>query len=59
VSGAALHRLAFLALIGLMLAIGPVACGKKGDPVLPNGAKDQYPQSYPGSSDEQTGVFSN
>ena len=32
---------------------------KKGDPVLPNGQKDDYPQSYPQSTDPQTGVFSN
>jgi len=35
-----------------------VACGKKGDPVLPEGKKDDYPRTYPTSSDPQTGVFS-
>jgi predicted small lipoprotein YifL len=50
------------AVISLLLALGIattlVACGKKGDPVLPNGQKDNYPASYPQSSDPQTGVFS-
>jgi predicted small lipoprotein YifL len=43
----------------LVAAVAVAACGKKGDPVLPNGQKDDYPQSYPQSSDPQTGVFSN
>ena len=35
-----------------------IACGKKGDPTLPDGKKDDFPSSYPKSSDPQTGVFS-
>ena len=50
------------ALISLLLALAVattlVACGKKGDPTLPKGQKDNYPASYPQSSDPQTGVFS-
>jgi len=45
------------AIVGLALSLG--ACGKKGDPVLPDGAKDQYPHTYPQSTAPQTGVFSN
>ena len=50
------------ALISLLLALSVatalVACGKKGDPTLPNGQKDSYPATYPQSSEPQTGVFS-
>jgi predicted small lipoprotein YifL len=50
------------ALISLLLAFAVattlVACGKKGDPTLPKGEKDNYPATYPQSSDPQTGVFS-
>ena len=58
-SAATVHRLALGVLLGLVLAFGVAACGKKGDPVLPNGQTDKYPQNYPTSTDEQTGVFSN
>jgi predicted small lipoprotein YifL len=42
----------------LAVATALVACGKKGDPTLPEGKKDDYPHTYPQSSDPQTGVFS-
>jgi predicted small lipoprotein YifL len=53
----ALHTFFALALM-LAVATSLVACGKKGDPVLPEGKKDDYPHTYPQSSDPQTGVFS-
>jgi predicted small lipoprotein YifL len=43
----------------LVAAVAMTACGKKGDPTLPNGQKDGYPSSYPQSADPQTGIFSN
>ena len=50
-------------LLVTLLALGlsgvVTGCGKKGDPVLPDGQKDSYPSSYPQSTDPQTGVFSN
>ena len=52
------HSLIAFAL-ALLIAASLVACGKKGDPTLPNGQKDSYPASYPQSSSPQTGVFSN
>jgi predicted small lipoprotein YifL len=48
-----------LAVLVLSAVVAVAACGKKGDPVLPNGEKDKFPQQYPQSSDPQTGVFSN
>jgi len=45
-------------LLALSVATALVACGKKGDPTLPQGKKDDYPKTYPQSSDPQTGVFS-
>jgi predicted small lipoprotein YifL len=59
VKPALLHRLAFGALLGLVIAFGIVGCGKKGDPVLPDGQTDKYPHSYPQTTDPQTGIFSN
>jgi predicted small lipoprotein YifL len=51
------HRLIAVTLLAAVIAVA--ACGKKGDPVLPNGEKDHYPASYPQSTEPQTGVFSN
>jgi predicted small lipoprotein YifL len=48
----------FALLLALIVATTLVACGKKGDPTLPNGQKDNFPATYPRSSDPQTGVFS-
>jgi predicted small lipoprotein YifL len=48
----------FALLLAFGVATGLVACGKKGDPTLPNGQKDNYPSTYPKSADPQTGVFS-
>jgi predicted small lipoprotein YifL len=48
----------FTLLLAFAVATALVACGKKGDPTLPNGQKDSYPATYPQSSDPQTGVFS-
>jgi predicted small lipoprotein YifL len=45
-------------LLAIAVATGLFACGKKGDPTLPNGQKDNFPATYPQSSDPQTGVFS-
>ena len=45
-------------LLAFAVATTLVACGKKGDPTLPNGQKDSYPSTYPKSTDPQTGVFS-
>ena len=52
-----IHRLAAVLILSAVAAVA--ACGKKGDPVLPNGQKDNYPHTYPQSTDPQTGVFSN
>ena len=52
-----LHSLVALVL-ALAVATSLVACGKKGDPTLPEGKKDDYPSTYPKSADPQTGVFS-
>ncbi|HEX2580424.1 MAG TPA: hypothetical protein VHL08_00420 [Dongiaceae bacterium] len=35
----------------------PVACGKKGPPVLSPGEHDDFPRHYPSSTDPQRGVF--
>mgnify|MGYP001553912989 CR=1 FL=1 len=51
------HRLMAVLMVAALVAVA--ACGKKGDPVLPNGQKDDYPHTYPQSTDPQTGVFSN
>jgi predicted small lipoprotein YifL len=51
------HR--FIAVVILVAVVAVAACGKKGDPILPDAKKDDFPQSYPQSSDPQTGVFSN
>jgi predicted small lipoprotein YifL len=54
-----MNRHAFIAaLLALAVASALAACGKKGDPTLPNGQKDNYPASYPQSTQPQTGVFS-
>ncbi|MES1150246.1 MAG: hypothetical protein ABUL54_00020 [Dongia sp.] len=52
-----IHR--FIAVLIFAALIAVAAGGKKGDPVLPDGQKDSYPQSYPNNTDPQTGVFSN
>jgi predicted small lipoprotein YifL len=52
-----MHSLVAL-LLALAVATSLVACGKKGDPTLPEGKKDDFPRTYPTSSDPQTGVFS-
>ena len=60
-SGASAYRMVhtFFALaLMLTVATALVACGKKGDPTLPKGQKDDYPRTYPTNSDPQTGVFS-
>ena len=55
-----MNRHAAISLVlALCVAATLVACGKKGDPMLPNGQKDNYPASYPQSTQPQTGVFSN
>jgi predicted small lipoprotein YifL len=51
------HTVASL-LLAFAVATALVACGKKGDPTLPNGQKDSYPSTYPKSTEPQTGVFS-
>jgi predicted small lipoprotein YifL len=50
------HVLALLLAVAVAMTLA--ACGKKGDPVLPNGQKDSYPATYPQSTDPQTGIFS-
>jgi predicted small lipoprotein YifL len=52
-----IHR--FIAVLFFAMLIAVAACGKKGNPVLPDGQKDSYPRSYPNNTDPQTGVFSN
>lgn len=42
-------RIALALLLALAIA-GPLgACGKKGDPQLPEGKTDQFPSKYPSS----------
>ncbi len=53
----ALHR--FMAAVLVTAVVAVAACGKKGDPVLPDGQKDSFPHQYPQSTEPQTGVFSN
>jgi predicted small lipoprotein YifL len=48
----------FALLLALAVATSLVACGKKGDPTLPKGQKDDFPRSYPTNTDPQSGVFS-
>lgn len=41
-------RRVILLVLALMLAGGALAaCGKKGDPSLPEGESDQFPRRYP------------
>jgi predicted small lipoprotein YifL len=49
---------AFAILLAVAVAASLVACGKKGDPTLPQGKKDDYPHSYPQSTEPQSGVIS-
>jgi predicted small lipoprotein YifL len=51
-------RCVLAVLLVTILAGAVTGCGKKGDPVLPPGQKDDYPASYPQSTAPQTGVFS-
>ena len=39
------------------LALTSAGCGRKGDPVLPPGQTDTFPNQYPKTTDPQTGVF--
>ena len=55
----AVTRLMLCLLLASFVASLVVACGKKGDPVLPKGQSDNYPASYPQSTQPQTGVISN
>jgi len=48
----------FSLLLAFAVATAVVGCGKKGDPTLPEGKKDNFPRTYPQASDPQTGVFS-
>jgi predicted small lipoprotein YifL len=38
---------AALMLLALAAALATSACGKKGDPTVPDGGKDDYPRQYP------------
>ena len=38
---------AALLLLALAAALASSACGKKGDPTLPEGETDKYPRQYP------------
>ena len=38
---------AALMLLALAAALSTSACGKKGDPTLPEGQTDKYPRVYP------------
>jgi len=55
------HSLAFAARLCLILALAATCltagCGKKNDPVLPNGQTDHFPGQYPSSAEPQQGVF--
>ena len=41
------RRRALLFLAGALTACLPAACGRKGDPELPEKRKDSYPRNYP------------
>ena len=49
-------KLGMIALIAA-LALTSAGCGRKGDPVLPPGKTDTFPNHYPKTTDPQTGVF--
>ena len=49
-------KLGMIALIAA-LALAQAGCGRKGDPVLPPGQTDTFPNQYPKTTDPQTGVF--
>lgn len=40
-------RAAVIVLALVAVGLGPAACGKKGDPMLPEGQTDNYPRRYP------------
>jgi predicted small lipoprotein YifL len=46
----AMRRLA-LALLLLLPALAPAACGVKSDPELPPGQSDDFPRKYPSAED--------
>jgi len=51
-----LDRTTLLMLLALA-ALAPAGCGKKGQPVLPPGQTDTFPNQYPKSTEPQQGVF--
>jgi predicted small lipoprotein YifL len=53
-----IHRVALGLLLAAVIGAALASCGKRGDPVLPNGESDNYPATYPQSNAPQTGVFS-
>lgn len=44
--------------VAVSLALSVAACGRKGDPYLPKGQQNTYPDQYPKSTQPQSGVFS-
>ena len=52
-----LARGCVVAAIGLALFLALAACGRKNQPVLPEGQTDQFPRQYPTSTEPQQGVF--
>jgi len=53
----ALRRSCVVTAIGLALILALTACGRKNQPVLPEGQTDQFPRQYPTSTEPQQGVF--
>lgn len=46
-----------LPVLALMALTSLAACGKNGEPILPNGKQDDFPKQYPSRTDPQSGVF--
>jgi predicted small lipoprotein YifL len=44
--------------VAISLALSVAACGRKGDPYLPKGQQNTFPDQYPKSTQPQGGIFS-
>lgn len=47
-----------LMVAALVLALGVAACGRKGDPYLPDDQQNTFPDQYPKSTNPQGGIIS-
>jgi predicted small lipoprotein YifL len=46
-----------LPVLALMALTTLAACGKNGEPILPDGKTDNFPRQYPNNTNPQSGVF--